>query len=168
MVEVLHRTSIQVADFSPTQRVGALLACSVTSARMAAPFLIRKDPKIPWTWRDTGIRTLVASTDPLDGTVARFFNGCTELGAIGDSVVDKWAMLRHEFELVERGQLSFGQFVVRALRDVAVTRQRLVANKGNRSEHVEIKANRAGKLLPLYDLLRIYFLRRRWANVSRG
>lgn len=146
MGEVLQKTAVQVAGFSGSQRLGAFLACTATGARMAAPFLIRKDPTEPWTWRDTGIRALVAGTDPVDGMVARFFNACTELGAIGDSITDKWAMLRHEFELVEKRQLSVGQFAARAIRDVVVTRQRFAANKGNQGEHVEIKANWAGKI----------------------
>ncbi len=149
MVEVLQKTADQVAGFSATQRVGAFLACTATSARLVAPFLIRKDPRDPWTWRDTGVRTLVAGTDPIDGMVARSFNGCTELGAIGDSIVDKWVMFRHELELTERSQLSRWQFALRTLRDALVTRQRLMANSGNPAEHVDVKANDFGKATTL-------------------
>ncbi|MFP1689009.1 CDP-diacylglycerol--glycerol-3-phosphate 3-phosphatidyltransferase [Gardnerella vaginalis] len=116
----------------------------------------------PWGYTSTAIRWLVfvlfviaASTDKLDGWMARKYNQVTELGKLLDPIADKLLMLSALIIASAFGELYWWITALFVIREIGITVLRFyVINKGGKV----IAASSAGKFKTLSQSIGIAML----------
>lgn len=116
----------------------------------------------PWGYTSTAIRWLVfvlfviaASTDKLDGWMARKYNQVTELGKLLDPIADKLLMLSALIIASAFGELYWWITALFVIREIGITILRFyVINKGGKV----IAASSAGKFKTLSQSIGIAML----------
>ncbi len=98
-----------------------------------------------------GIFVLAASTDGLDGYIARKHNQITKLGKLMDPLADKLLITAALIALVEMDKLSMWVAIVIIGREFAVTGLRAIAA----SEGIVISASKLGKLKTITQIIAI-------------
>lgn len=143
----------------------ANLPNAVTMARIAlvplvlAALVVGTDGG-PWRWVAVGAFVLAASTDRLDGWLARRLDKVTDFGKLVDPIADKLLVGGTLLVLSAIGELPWWVTVVVLARELGITAMRLAVLR-----YVVIPASRGGKLktvlqavgislflLPLVDL----------------
>lgn len=123
------------------------------SRLLGVPFLLYglHDPTFMNRWICLGIFLIVASTDWLDGYLARKLNQVTDLGKFLDPLVDKLLVLAPLLALIELGQIpAWGVFLI-------LGRELTIA--GWRVNQTQISgANIWGKLKTISQILAIALL----------
>ncbi|MDI3534139.1 MAG: CDP-diacylglycerol---glycerol-3-phosphate 3-phosphatidyltransferase [Thermosediminibacterales bacterium] len=99
----------------------------------------------------TGIFILAASTDGLDGYIARSRNQITKLGKFIDPLADKLLITAALVSLVEMGRLSTWVAMIIIGREFAITGLRVIAA----SEGIVISASKLGKIKTLTQIIAI-------------
>lgn len=113
-------------------------------------------PTSSWRWLVFGIFLLAASTDWVDGYLARKLNQVTELGKFLDPLVDKLLVLAPLLALIELGLVpAWGVFLILA-RELTVAGWRVSPKLQGRTEISG--ANRWGKLKTVTQIAAIAVL----------
>jgi CDP-diacylglycerol--glycerol-3-phosphate 3-phosphatidyltransferase len=93
---------------------------------LAAPILVIMILQHPTAWLTWGVWVALASTDGIDGWLARR-HGTTRSGAFLDPLADKFLVLGAMFALVAAHRFSWVPVVLIASREVAISLYRVVA-----------------------------------------
>lgn len=93
---------------------------------LAAPILVIMVLQRPTAWLTWGVWTGLASTDGIDGWLARR-HGTTRSGAFLDPLADKFLVLGAMFALVADHRFSWIPVTIVAVREVAISLYRIVA-----------------------------------------
>ena len=128
------------------------------SRLLALPFLLyglqayTVDGPTPTSrWVCLGIFIVAASTDWLDGYIARKFDQVTDLGKFLDPLVDKLLILGPLITLVELGQIPAWSVVIILTRELAIS--------GWRIQQTQISgANRWGKIKTVAQIIAVSLL----------
>jgi CDP-diacylglycerol--glycerol-3-phosphate 3-phosphatidyltransferase len=114
-----------VGGYGPTAL--ATPANALTMLRLlAAPILVIMVLQRPTSWLTCAVWTVLATTDGIDGWVARR-HGTTRSGAFLDPLADKFLVLGALFALVADHRFSWVPVTVIALREVAISLYRVAA-----------------------------------------
>jgi CDP-diacylglycerol--glycerol-3-phosphate 3-phosphatidyltransferase len=128
------------------------------SRLLGLPFILYflHDPTDKKRWISLTIFTIAASTDWLDGYLARKLNQVTELGKFLDPLVDKLLVLAPLLSLIELKQIpAWGVFLILA-RELAIAGWRVNPNLSGSTKITG--ANLWGKLKTVSQIMAITFL----------
>lgn len=147
--------SSTAAPIAPTVGYGptalATPANALTMLRLlAAPLLVIMVLHEPTSWLTCAVWTVLASTDGIDGWVARR-HGTTRSGAFLDPLADKFLVLGAMFALVADHRFSWVPVTVIALREVAISLYRVAAARRG----VSVPARMLAKLKTLVQSMAI-------------
>lgn len=122
------------------------LANGVTVARIAlvplvVAAMLADDGSGVWRWVAAGIFVLAASTDRLDGYLARRMDQVTDWGKLMDPIADKALMGATLVTLSALGELSWWVTAVILVRELGITAMRFAALR-----YVVIPASKGGKI----------------------
>lgn len=107
------------------QRLGAVAATVISFGRLVREGVKLGKPDSKRGWTDTIGDVIFATSDGLDGMIARGTGGKTALGGFADQFFgDKVPRWVKEFSMASRGRLSAAHVIVRIGRDLCVTYQR--------------------------------------------
>lgn len=123
------------------------------SRLLGVPFLLYflHDPTVTYRWICLGIFLVVASTDWLDGYLARKLNQVTDLGKFLDPLVDKLLIFAPLLAFIELGQIPAWSVFLILARELTIA--------GWRVNQTQISgANIWGKLKTVSQIIAIAFL----------
>ncbi len=117
---------------------------------LAAPILVIMVLQHPTSWLTWGVWTLLASTDGIDGWLARR-HGTTRSGAFLDPLADKFLVLGALFALVSVHRFFWVPVVIIATRELAISLYRIVAARHG----VSVPARALAKMKTLVQALAV-------------
>ena len=97
---------------------------------------------------------VIASTDALDGFIARHYNNITTFGEYIDPIADKILLTSAMVVLVFLQRLSLYIFIILVIRDFIMSGVRIIAKK----DGVDISAKKLGKIKTIFEAVVVAFL----------
>jgi len=141
--------NVAVVGYGPTAL--ATPANALTMLRLlAAPILVIMVLQRPTSWLTCGVWTVLASTDGIDGWLARR-HGTTRSGAFLDPLADKFLVLGAMFALVSVGRFSWVPVALIAVREIGISLYRSVAGRRG----ISVPARMLAKLKTLVQSMAI-------------